>query len=162
MRLNTSRTRTHRRAVASVELAILLPFLFFLFVIAVDYGRVFYFANTLENCSRNGAYYVSDYPNSNYIYNNIYGYSSLNDAVLRDASDVRDPNNPANDPTYTVGYGTNPNGPFTNATQSPDCYAQVTVYWTFNSITNFPGVPSQVYLARSTVMRVAPAMPVFN
>jgi Flp pilus assembly protein TadG len=150
-----------RRAVAAVELAILLPFLFFLFVVAVDYARIFYYALTLENCSRNGAYYASDYPNSNYIYNNIYGYANLHDAVMADASNMTDPANSANDSTYTVGYGTSPNGPFTGTTESPDCYVCVTVTWTFNPIVHFPGVPSQVTISRATVMRLSPALPTF-
>src|SRR6266849_9231467 len=98
MRRNTPRAR--RRAAASVELAILLPLLFFLFVVSVDYCRIFSYAVTLENCSRNGAYYASDYPNSNYIYNQIYGYTSMDDAVLRDASNLTDPNNPSSNPRY--------------------------------------------------------------
>jgi Flp pilus assembly protein TadG len=161
MRLPRPRVFGPRRAAASVELAVLLPFLFFLFVVAVDYCRIFYYAVTLENCSRNGAYYASEYPNSSYIYNEIYGYKNLDDAVLRDASNITSPGNPSSNPQYTIGYGTSPNGPFTSTTESPDCYVQVTVTWTFNSITKFPGVPTQVNLSRSTVMRVAPAMPTF-
>ncbi|HXG12134.1 MAG TPA: TadE family protein, partial [Gemmataceae bacterium] len=62
----TVRTARQRRAASSVELAVLLPFLCFLFVIAIDYARIFYFGVTLENCARNGAYYCSNYPNANY------------------------------------------------------------------------------------------------
>src|SRR5437879_1376247 len=112
----------NRRAVAAVELAILLPFLFFLFVVSVDYCRIFYYDVTLENCSRNGAYYVSEYPNSSYIYTDIYGYTSLDDAVLRDASNMMDNGNRPSNPQYTVGYGTSPSGPFTSTTETPDCY----------------------------------------
>jgi Flp pilus assembly protein TadG len=162
MRPHTSRTGSRRRAAATVELAILLPFLFFLFVIAVDYCRIFYFAITLENCARNGAYYASNYPNSSNLYNDIYGYQNLDDAVLRDAASLRDPSQPANDPTYVATYGTSPAGPFTDAAPSPDGYVQVTVTWTFRSITNFPGVPSQVAISRAAVMRMAPAMPAFH
>src|SRR5205809_577937 len=77
-----------RAGAATVELALLLPFLCFLFVIAVDYARVFYFAVTVQNCARNGAYYASNYPNNNYVYNDIYGYTSLDDAILRDAGNL--------------------------------------------------------------------------
>ena len=159
--------RTHnrpagrRRAVATVELALLLPFLCFLFVAAVDYARVFYFGVTLENCARNGAYYASDYPNNSYVYNDYYGYANLNDAIMRDAGNLMDPTNPAANPTYTVGYDTSPTGTFTGTTPTANGYVKVTVYWTFHSLTNYPGVPAAVDLARSSIMRVAPATPTF-
>ena len=145
-----------RRAVAAVELAVLLPFLCFLFVVAVDFARIFYLAITVQNCARNGAYYASDYPNNSYQYNDIYGYSSLNDAILRDAGNL----SPA--PTYTVFYGSSPTGPF-NQTTAPSSggYVQVTVNWTFQTITNYPGVPSSVALSRSCVMEMSPATPSF-
>jgi len=154
-------SRKTRQGVAAVELAIVLPVLMFLFVIAVDYARIYYAAITVENCARNGAYYVSDYPNSSYLYNDIYGYTDTDQAVLSDASNLIDPNDPSTKPTYTVYYGPSYNGPFTNTQSTPNCYAQVTVTWTFHSITNFPGVPSQVTLTRACVMQVAPAMPTF-
>jgi Flp pilus assembly protein TadG len=138
-----------------VELAVLLPFLCFLFVVSVDYARIFYFAVTLQNCARNGAYYASNYPNNSYLYNDIYGYKSLDDAVLRDAGNL----SPA--PTYQCAYGSSCNGPFTLAQAPSDGYVQVTVTWTFQSITNFPGIPSTVTLTRACVMKVAPAMPNF-
>jgi Flp pilus assembly protein TadG len=159
MTITTSmRWKGRRHGGATVELAFVLPFLCFMFVIAVDYARVFYFGITLENCARNGAYYASNYPDNNYVYNNLYGYKSLDDAVLRDASNL------SPTPTYTVGYGSSSDGPFT-ASSSPangGGYVQVTVTWTFNSITNYPGVPKAVTLNRSAIMQVAPAMPSFT
>jgi Flp pilus assembly protein TadG len=146
-----------RRGVATVELAVLLPFLCFLMVISIDYARLFYFVVTVQNCARNGAYYASNYPDHSYIYNDIYGYTSFDDAITRDATDL------SPTPTYTVLFGSSPNGPFTlsAAPTSGDGYVQVTVQWTFQSLTNFPGVPSTVNLTRSSVMQVAPAMPTF-
>ena len=46
-----------RPGVAAAELAILLPFVCFLFVIAIDFSRIFYFSLTVTNCARNGAVY---------------------------------------------------------------------------------------------------------
>jgi Flp pilus assembly protein TadG len=158
MRVISSRRRDDKRTgTATVELAILMPFLCFLFAAAVDYARIFYCGIIVQNCARNGAYYASNYPDSSYVYNNIYGYSSLDDAVLRDAGDLT----PA--PTYTVAYGPSPNGPFTQAAPPANGggYVQVTVNWTFQSITNYPGIPSSVALSRTSVMQVAPAMPTF-
>lgn len=148
--------RRRRSGVATVELALLLPFLCFLFVITVDYARIFYFAVTVQNCARNGAYYASNYPNNNYIYNDIYGYTSLHDAILRDAGNL----SPA--PTYEVRCGSSASGPFTQTTEPANGYVEVKVFWVFNSITRFPGVPSVVNLERRAVMQIAPAMPNFT
>lgn len=48
-----------RRGIAAVELAVVLPFVMFLFVVAVDYCRIFYFTQTLQNCAYVGAAYAS-------------------------------------------------------------------------------------------------------
>src|SRR6516164_9600711 len=59
-----SRGRRPRRGAAMIELALLLPFLCFLFVITVDWARVFYFDLTVENCARCGALYGGRDPNA--------------------------------------------------------------------------------------------------
>ena len=152
------RSTDRREGAATAELALVLPFLCFMFVIAIDYARIFYFGITLENCARNGAYYASNYPDNNYIYNNLYGYTSLDDAVLRDASNL------SPTPTWKAAYGPSADGPFTQSSSPANGggYVQVTVTWTFNSITNYPGVPKTVTLNRTAVMQVAPAMPTFT
>jgi Flp pilus assembly protein TadG len=156
-RFRAGARRPRRAGTATVELALLLPFLCFLFAVSVDFARLFYFAVTVQNCARNGAYYASNYPNTSYVYNDIYGYTSLNDAVLRDASNL----SPA--PTYQVAYSSSPSGPF-NLTSEPSttAYVQVTVNWQFQSLTGYPGVPKTVNISRTAVMQVAPAMPDFN
>jgi hypothetical protein len=81
----------------------------------------------------------------------------LNDAILRDAGNL------SPQPTYTVGYGSSPNGPF-NGSSAPITgggYVQVTVNWTFSTITNYPGVPRTSTLSRSSIMQVAPVTPNF-
>ena len=42
-----------------MELAVLLPFLLFIFVAAVDFGRIFYYEVAVTNCARSGALYGS-------------------------------------------------------------------------------------------------------
>jgi Flp pilus assembly protein TadG len=46
IRIVSKPRRSPRRGVAAVELAVLLPFLCFLFVTAVDFARIFYLAIT--------------------------------------------------------------------------------------------------------------------
>jgi len=130
-------TRYQRKAAAVAELAVLLPLIAFLFVIAVDYARIFYFSQVIENCARQGALYASDpkAPASN-----LYG--SIQAAALADASNL----NPQ--PTVTSATGTDSAG---------NGYVTVTVTWNFKTITKFPGVPSNIPLARTVQLRQAPS-----
>lgn len=127
-----------RRGAAAVELAVLLPLLMFLFVIAIDYGRIFYYSLTLENCARNGAVFGSNV--SNY----STPYSSIQQAAIADGANLTPPlttddvavangNDADNNPTVTV-----------------------TVSYSFRTITGYPGLPRTVNLSRSLAMRVAP------
>src|SRR4051794_34883503 len=75
--------RAVRRGVAAVELALLLPFLAFLFVLAVDWSRVFYYSLVVENCARNGAIFSSD------PYALVQSpYTTVQDAALADAPNL--------------------------------------------------------------------------
>ena len=58
----TRRLRQKRLGVAVVELAVLLPLLVFLFVIGIDFARLFYHLVTVSTCARNGAVWGSMEP----------------------------------------------------------------------------------------------------
>ena len=89
-----------RSGAAAVELAILLPLLVFLFVVAVDFSRVFYYTLTITNCARNGAIYASD-P----VAAAESPYGSVQDAALATATDWASP------PTVSApSYGSNADG----------------------------------------------------
>jgi Flp pilus assembly protein TadG len=139
-----------RSGTAAVELAVVLPILAFLFVVAIDYCRIFYYALALENCARNGAYYASGAQT-------FTTYTSAPDAITQDANDF----NPDLDPNknMTVMYSATPGGPYTSSTPIANGYVQVTVNWQFNSVTNFPGLPATVNLTRSVEMQMCPILP---
>ena len=123
-----------RRAAAAVELALLLPFLMFIFVVCVDFGKVFYYSQTLANCARNGAIYGSNLVTAQ------SPYASISQAALADATNL------SPQPAVTSTTGTDADG---------NAYVKVTVSWSFHTIASFPGVPSTVNLSRSSQMRVA-------
>jgi Flp pilus assembly protein TadG len=132
------RLRKRRGGAAAVELAFLLPFLAFLFVIAVDWARIFYYSVIVTNCARNGALYLSDpTPRS------ASPYTSVAQAALADAPNL----NPS--PTVTSTSGSDSSGP----------YVEVTVSYPFRTVTNFPGVPTNTTLVRTVRMSVAPQFP---
>jgi len=129
-----------RRAAAAVELAILLPFLMFMFVIAVDWSRVFYDSVIVTNCARNGALYACDpTTQANSPYHNV------TEAALADASNLS-PQPTVDPPTF----GKDANG---------SDYVEVTVTHQFQTVTNFPGVPKTTTLVRTVRMNVLPQQP---
>src|SRR4029077_7450318 len=48
-----------RPGVAATELAIWLPFLVLLFAVAVDFCRIYFTTQTVQNCAQAGAMYAS-------------------------------------------------------------------------------------------------------
>ena len=130
--------RKRRGGVAAVELAVLLPFLAFLFVIAVDWARIFYYSVVVTNCARNGALYLSDpAPRS------TSPYPDVTTAALADAPNLS--------PTPTVTS--------TNGSDSAGPYVEVTVSYPFTTVTNFPGVPANTTLVRTVRMYAAQQYP---
>lgn len=119
----------NRRGAAVIELAFLLPLLLFLFVIAVDFSSVFYFSLTLQNCARAGAVYASD----PYVADES-PFTSTEDAALADATNL------SPSPTITQQYGTDNSG---------RSYVEVTAAYPYQTITSFPGVPSELNLSRT-------------
>ncbi len=127
-----------RRAAVAVELAVLLPLLVFLAAVGVDFARAFYYSLTVTSAARNGALYGSqDTSHST-------DTAGIKATALADATNL----SPSPDVSSTTG---------TDAQSNP--YVQVTVSWTFNTITNFPGVPGSVTLSRTVQMRVGPLVP---
>src|SRR5262245_53517174 len=53
--------RCCRRGAAAVEFAVLLPFMTFVFVLGVDWCRIWYTAHTLDDCARSGALAASGF-----------------------------------------------------------------------------------------------------
>ena len=149
----------HRNGASAVEFAILLPLLVFMFVIGVDFARVFYYSQIVENAARNGAYYASDPKAPAYsLYGgttattNAQALAALKLAAVADAGDmgasssVTVSSNPTNlyPMTAVASYPTDASGNY---------YVQVTVSWTFGTITSYAGVPKSVTLTRTVQMR---------
>jgi Flp pilus assembly protein TadG len=125
-----------------VELAVLLPLLVFLFVLGIDYGRIFYYSLTIENCARNGALWASD-P----LVSSQSPFTTVQQAVLADASSL----NPALDPNnVSSASGTDSDG---------NPYVAVTVTYQFQTITGFVPIAGPVTLTRTVQMRTAPTLP---
>ena len=154
------RRAARRPAAATVEFAVLLPFLLYLGVIATDWARLLYYTITLEACARNGAMYASDAD-----FAAKSPYSSTPQAALGEAPSL---NTGATGSTTTTSGATttttytNAAGAWcakvstTNTTDSTGHAAVIcTVEMPFKTFSNFPGVPSSQTLTRSIQMRTA-------
>lgn len=130
------------RGVAVVELAVLLPLLILLFVIAIDFARVFYFSLSLTNCARAGALYASDPTTAD-----ESPFASAQAAALADATNL------SPQPTISTTSGTDGLG---------RKYVSVTAQYTFQTITGFPGIPAQLPLQRTVTMYQSAAVPDSN
>jgi Flp pilus assembly protein TadG len=133
------RLPSSRPAKAAVELAILVPILSIVSVITLDWSRVFYASVIVDNCARNGALYASD------PYTSVQSpYGSLKDAALADAPNLTP------QPTVTSATGTDAGG---------RTYVDCTVSYTFQTLTDFPGVPSKTVITRTVRVYQAPQAP---
>src|SRR5262249_33884537 len=128
-----------RAAAAAVELAILLPFLTFVFLVAIDYCRLFYYTQVVTNCARNGALWASDpttQPQS--------PYASVDAAARADA-----------DPDVAAALTVTS----TTGSDSIGSYTDVTVQYSFQTFTSYPGIPTTSVVTRTARVRPAPATP---
>src|SRR2546425_357122 len=130
-----------RRGVAAVELAVLAPFLAFLFVVTVDFARVFQYQTTIQNCARNGALFgcnLRSYQESGW----VGSYDTISSATLADGASLNPPL-AASQVQVTNGKGSDGNANVT-----------VTVTYPFRTITQFPGFGTTVNLTAKVSMRV--------
>src|SRR5215470_12636221 len=151
------KARTRRPGVAATELAVLLPFIAFMFVIAIDWARIFYYSIAVRNCARNGALYLSQqqsakttsapYTDSGYVNLYVNAASPVTAAALADAPNLT----PA--PAVTSASGSDGYGP----------YVEVTVSYPFQTVTNFSlgnfVVPSSTNVTSTVRMYVPPEFP---
>ena len=151
------RKQRARPAAAAVEFAVLAPFLAFLFVIAVDWARVFYYSIAVRNCARNGALYLSQkqsakttsspYTDSGYVNLYVNSASPVTAAALADASNLTPT------PSVTSTSGSDSYGP----------YVEVTVSYAFQTVTHFSVatfvVPSSTNVTSTVRMYVPPESP---
>jgi Flp pilus assembly protein TadG len=133
-----SRIAGGRQAAATVELAILLPFLATLLIITIDFCRVFYFCVIVAGCAEDGALYGSRDPSS-----------ALNTAGIKSAAEQDGTDIGIADSNVTVS---------TDSTTNPKTVT-VTVTYSFTRLLSFPGIPLTTSITRSSTMLVVPLKP---
>jgi Flp pilus assembly protein TadG len=147
-----------RRGAAAAELALMVPFLALILLIAVDFCRLFFAYNTITNAARNGALWASDPLANGTVSPSQSPYAAVEAAVMADANNL----SPTLASEITAGTGSitqtsgndgsGPGGTTGNPT------AIVTVKYQFKLITSYLGFGT-VTISRQVTMRVAPAAP---
>jgi Flp pilus assembly protein TadG len=138
-----------RRGGAAAELALLLPVITFIFIVAIDFCRLFYAYNVITNCARNGALWASDPHANGTLTPSQSPYTSYQDAALADAL-----SNNSLSPALTssnISSSTGTDG-------QKNSTAIITVTYQFNLVSSYLGFGS-VNLTRSVAMRVQPPWP---
>jgi Flp pilus assembly protein TadG len=133
---NLPSARLKRPGVAAAELAILLPFLSFLLVVAVDYCRIFYYTQTLHNCAYSGALYASGTAQTS---STVTSTAAATQAAVAEGTTMNPPLQPKN---VAVS--------FNQQTTT------VTVQYEYQMLTPFLGDGGKVTITRQVTMGLAP------
>ena len=130
-----------RKGVAATELALILPLFVFLFVLGVDFGRVFYVEFIVVNAARCGAIYGSTNPkcanDTAGIQQKVHAEAQNLDPQIMQISAVTE----------------------TDSAGNP-CI-DVTVTYPFTTVTSYL-IPTNLNVASRTRMPVGPVLPTFN
>jgi Flp pilus assembly protein TadG len=126
-----------------VELAVLAPFLVVLFLIGIDFARLFYYKLTLDNCARNGALFGSNLRS----YQEKAWVNSYNDILSATEADGQALCPALTDDQITVTKGTGTDG---------NDNVTVAIDYSFTPITQLPGLASTLNIHSQVKMRVAP------
>jgi Flp pilus assembly protein TadG len=130
-----------RRGVAATELAVVLPLFVMLFVIAVDFGRVFYVEYIVINAARCGAMYGSTSPTC------AQDSTGIQQKILAETKDL--------DPKLLQIIST----PGTDSSGNP-CI-DVTVNYPFTMVTSYL-IATNLNVASRIRLPVSPVLPAFN
>jgi Flp pilus assembly protein TadG len=133
--------QSRRRGVAATELAVILPLFVMLFVIAVDFGRIFYVEYIVINATRCGAMYGSTNPTC------AQDTTGIQQRVQAEAKDL---DSALMQITSTTG---------TDSAGNP-C-VDVTVTYPFTMVTSYL-ISTNLTVASKIRMPVAPVLPAFN
>ena len=129
-----------RQGMAAVEMAVLLPMILLFVFACVDFGRVMFAYVTVSNAARCGAEYGAMHEFTSYTRSS---WESQVQSVIQDEMQQL-PGFAASNLQVTLATTTDSDGLF---------QVSVEVVYPFQTIVNWPGVPSQALLDRKILMR---------
>ena len=131
------KNRFVRRGVAATELAIWLPFLALMFAVAIDFCRIYFSTQTVQNCAAAGALYASGVASADPA--NVSASDAIAQAAIAEGVSLNPPLQQANVTTTTSGSS-----------------VQVSVSYDFPLLTRLPGLGGTVKITRSVTMATVP------
>ncbi len=148
-------TPTSQRGFALTETAITLPLLLFMFIVILDFGRIMYSGITSSNAARAAVGYGAQATAT------AVDHAGMNIAAQADATDL--PINASNSshvastarhfcrcPGSSSEIGCTSN----TCSAAPEVYVEVTTSRVFETLFNYPGIPTSVDLQRTAILRV--------
>lgn len=151
---SSNRLRKRQRGGALIEFTLLLPVLLLLALGTGDFARVFYYGIVTENAARAGAQYA--------LRNNYTNITGIENAAVQDSGPLPDftSANVTQAACFLRCPGSSAQMTCT-ATNLASCgaeqayvYIDVQTQYTFNTLVNWPGIPSSTPLHGVAVMRV--------
>lgn len=136
--------RKHDKGSAMLEFALSMPVLILFLFGTADFGRLFYYSIEVANAAAAGAVYGS--LNSG----NMTDTSGISKAATNDAPEISNLTVASSE----VCQDSNGNSVACN-TSGAYQYAKVTTSYTFQTLFNYPLIPSSVSLSRTVMMRGA-------
>jgi Flp pilus assembly protein TadG len=156
--MKSLRSRSKRSGSVIIEFALLFPVMMLMALGTADVGRVFYAGIAVANAARAGVQFGALDPG------NAGNFTGMQQAALNDAANQGLTGITAvatnfcgcagSSSTVACGgaaFGTCSVG---GTTTAPNGYVRVTVTYTYNTLVNYPGIPSTIGLSRTATMRV--------
>jgi len=142
---NRKAGRAFERGQSAVELAFVAPALVLLLVVAADFARLFFVSIGVKNAARAGAQYGSQSVITAADANGMVGAAQKDDSIVSATASQCTCGSSSSVPACPSNYCTNdPQGN----------YVTVNTQATFNTILNYPGVPSSITLKGTAIMQV--------
>lgn len=143
----------HCRGQSAVELAFIVPVLLLLLLVVIDFGRVFFVAVGVHNAARAGAQYGS------YSLTNAGDFAGITAAATTDGGTL--PSFSVTNASQCTCKTKTPQTPPLCTAATGDCstdpdaaFVEVDTQATFNTLLDYPGIPSSTMLTGKAVMQV--------
>jgi Flp pilus assembly protein TadG len=130
----------------AVELALALPLLVVLLMFVAEFLRIYYTAIELNNAARAGVQYGINSPA------NAADVQGMQQAALNDGSDITGMTATASQ-YCECSNGSSVSCGTANACSDERVYVEVNTTATFNTLTDWPGIPKSIALSGRAVMR---------
>jgi Flp pilus assembly protein TadG len=130
--------QSRRRGAAVTEMAVLLPLVAFMFLVAVDFCRVFNCTQTVQGCAEAACLYASGNAQAD---SNLRLATAAYQAALAEGTMLNPPLDPGS-VNVTIANGV----------------ATVTVTYSFQTFVGYPGVPRPLPVVRTAQLPVVPAV----